>query len=172
VWVLVAIATGVAVWVVVKTVGQPEIHTQLNRAETSDSRDHNSSPTPTETLAVVETPAPADTPTPAETPKPSDEGRKPLHAEGVTVQVLNGTVKPNAGQVMADRLAYLGYSVVAITESVKAYSETTVFWSTGASRDSAVALAERFGWKSEPKPGNLSPDVSIHVVVGADEGRG
>jgi hypothetical protein len=168
VWVVVAVATGVAVWVVVNTIGHPQIHAALGR-DTDETHHSRSTPKPEETLAVVETPAA----TPATTPEPTKETprEKPLHTEGVTVQILNGTMQKNAGQAMADRLSGLGYSIVAVQESIKVYANTTVFWSSSASRGDAEALADRFGWVAQPKPGNLSPDVSMHVVVGADSQR-
>ena len=69
---------------------------------------------------------------------------------------------------MADRLTHLGFKVRAINPSVS-YARTTVYWSYPAAAPAARALAARFGWDVGPKPANLSPTVSIHVVVGADE---
>jgi hypothetical protein len=34
-----------------------------------------------------------------------------------------------------------------------------------------MALAQRFDWTAEEKPENLSAEVAVHVVVGADEAR-
>ena len=170
VWVIVAVATGIAVWVIVNTIGHPELKTALGHEDTTKSHHAKPTPTPEETVAVVETPIETPVPTPTPTPRaPKTPHNQPLQTEGVTVQVLNGTLQDDAGRLMADRLSGLGYSIVAVEESVKTYPDTTVFWSSPASRDAAEALAERFGWIAEPKPANLSPAVSMHVVVGADE---
>ncbi|MDQ3878521.1 MAG: LytR C-terminal domain-containing protein [Actinomycetota bacterium] len=92
-----------------------------------------------------------------------------LITNGVTVQVLNATDAPDAADRMANRLTRLGYRVFAIRRASILYDHTTVFWATAADRPAAEALASHFGWVSAPKPANLTADVSIHVVVGADE---
>ena len=171
-WVIVAIATGIGVWVVVNSIGGREIHTKLNSAQAENDHHSKATPEPKETAQPEETVAVVDTPSPVATPRSKSPHKESLKTEGITVQVLNGTLQKDAGRVMADRLADLGYSIVAVEESVKAYSQTTVFWSSQSSRSAAEALAEHFGWRAQPKPENLSPTVSIHVVVGADEGSG
>jgi hypothetical protein len=160
--VLAALA-GVAVWFVVNTLAGDGVRPQA----VADDRE-TQAPEPTEdpeTEPVVAT----ETPAPVETEEAPDDDVK-LITEGISVQVLNGTVQSDAGESMSTRLTDLGFSVVAIEESSRVYNETTVFWSTPEAEEAARALAERFGWLAEPKPENLSPDVSIHVVVGADEG--
>lgn len=161
-WALVATVAGVFVWVVVSTVAGTEVRRPaLAREQSKETpRDHVKG---TRVSQIPTTPVPVETPAPT----PGAE----LEAEGVTVQILNGTMKPDAGQGMAAKLSDLGYTVVAVEESSRVYSETTVFWSTDSTESDARALADRFGWVAEPKPGNLSDTVSIHVVVGADEAR-
>jgi hypothetical protein len=83
--------------------------------------------------------------------------------------VLNGTSAADADDRMADRLAKLGYEVVAVESASKLYERTTVYWAVPSAQKAAEALAEHFGWVSAPKPDNLSTQVSLHVVVGADE---
>ncbi|MDQ3939967.1 MAG: LytR C-terminal domain-containing protein [Actinomycetota bacterium] len=158
VWVAIAVITVGAVWVIVKAIGGPE--TTPNTLAGAEG------PSPEPTVAedpstIAATPSPRATPTTAEDVQ--------LITDGITVQVLNGTAQPKAAPTMADRLTGLGYTVVAVEESSRAYPETTVFWSADDFRDAAEALAARFGWDAAPKPGNLSPEVALHVVVGADE---
>lgn len=103
---------------------------------------------------------------------PTDEpaeidAKSKLKPDGLTVQVLNGTGDGEADDVMADKLARLGYTVVAVSPSSRAYPRTTVFW-VGDAQKSASQLAERFEWKVDPAPDNLSREVDLHVVVGAD----
>lgn len=120
---------------------------------------------------------PSETPTPVATrsaePEPKKTKSKPaqpkLITEDMTVQVLNATTDdPDADDQMADRLAGLGYDVIALGGANRVYQATTVFWSFDESRKAAERLAARFGWESGPKPSNLSTTVDIHVVVGED----
>lgn len=166
VWVTIAVITGIGVWLIVKTIGGPEVEP----LPINDTQETAAEPEPTKGSTDDPVVVATDQPEPEETNEP--EGSTELITEGVTVQVLNGTLQPEAGQSMADRLSELGFAVVTVEESSQAYNVTTVFWSTEGSRAAAEALAERFDWVSEPKPENLSSEVSIHVVVGADETSG
>ena len=173
-WLMIAVVTAVGVWFVVATIGGPEATRSVASGSEAKDREPEEEPEPTVSGALItkETPAPA-TATPTPPPSGNDEKEKAektkLVTEGVTVQVLNGTSDVGAAQRLADKLSGLGYSVVAVEESSRLYPKTTVFWSTDASQDAAVALAERFGWVAEPKPANLAPTVSLHVVAGADQ---
>lgn len=171
-WAMIAAVTAIGVWLVVGFVGGPvekdplAAETRPDRAEEPDTE-----PAPTVSGARISKGTKTRSRTPASgRPEPEHErkGGK-LITDGMTVQVLNATADGAAAEAMGDKLSGLGYSVVAIEESSRAYDETTVFWSNEASRDAAVALAERFGWVVEPKPANLADSVSFHVVVGADE---
>ena len=170
-WVLIAAVAGAAVWVAVDALGQDEINASLPPANDNDNDNGVDVPSPP-AETQKETAEPEDTPKPKEskTAKPEDPTAEPeLITDGVSVQVLNATSVPDADDRMADRLASLGYSVVAIDSASTHYPATTVFWSTDSDEAAATALAEHFGWIAEPKPKNLSATVDIHVVVGADE---
>jgi hypothetical protein len=161
-WVVIAAITGIAVWFLVNALGGEGVQPRA----VADDRE-TQAPEPTEepeTQPVVAT----ETPAPVETEDTPDDEVK-LITEGVSVQVLNGTLQPDAGEGMSARLSDLGFTVVAVEESSQAYTDTTVFWSTPDAEEAARALADRFGWVAEAKPENLSPEVSLHVVVGADE---
>jgi hypothetical protein len=163
-WILVAVVGVGAVWAGVGSLGDDELQT---------------SPEVTETDAPKRTAKPDPTPTPVEsdTQTPEDDGSNaqpeepevPLITDGMTVQVLNGTSVTGADDAMADRLASLGYAVVSVAPASISYSQTTVLWSYAESQEAATRLAERFGWQVKPKPDNLSTQVAIHIVVGADE---
>lgn len=174
-WAVIATVTGAAVWFIVAALGGPSAQRPV--AAASD-KNEKAAPAPTVSgIRIAATPEPSETPEAAETPdpvpsatatqEPSEEVE--LITEGISVQVLNGTAAPAAGQTMAERLAQLGFEIVAVEESSRGYDQTTVFWSSDATRDAATALAERHGWVAEPKPANLSDEVSLHVVVGSDE---
>ena len=165
-WVLIAAVTGVAVWFVVGAIGGEQVPRPVAAPNDSESQ---TKPEPTVSGArVAKVEEPPETPEPAATAASKERNAK-LVTDGVTVQVLNGTLKPESAQSVAERLSGLGYAIVAVEESSRAYSETTVFWSTAESREAAMALADHFGWLAEPKPANLADTVSLHVVVGADE---
>lgn len=164
-WLLIATVVGVGVWMGVDYLGRGGSEPQRAVSDSPSSVEPSeSSPSDTgsETPVVVET-----SPTPKETR--TRPPKKRLITEGITVQVLNGTADPEAGEAMAERLRGLGFNVVAVEFSSTNYKETTVFWSVPDSQDAAEALAERFGWASDLKPENLADTVSMHVVVGKDE---
>jgi hypothetical protein len=91
-----------------------------------------------------------------------------LITRDVSVQVLNATRVGRADDRMVRRLRVLGYQVLAVHPAASSYRRTTVFWSRPSGRAAATALAQRFGWRAERRPRNLSPSVTIHVVVGRD----
>lgn len=170
-WLMIAAVTGIAVWLLVGAIGGEQTQQSLAAASTAeDGPEEEAEPEPTVSgLRVANEPDPTPTETPASRPRTPNKAASDLITEGVTVQVLNGTMAPAAAQKVADRLAGLGYSIVTVEESSRVYNETTVFWSTAASREAAMALADHLGWVADPKPANLSDTVSFHVVVGADE---
>ena len=164
-WLLIAAVVGVAVWILVNMVGGEG--SKPSAADRSPSASPSPSPSPTETEVAIVSPSP----TPSE-PEPDDSPRpKPVEliTEGINVQVLNGTSDTGADDALADRLAGLGFTIEAIDDSSVQYPRTTVFWSYPEAQEAAEALATRFGWVAEAKPGNLSDTVALHVVVGQDE---
>jgi cell division septation protein DedD len=167
-WVLIAVVSGTAVWIAVDALGGGDLASPPLAAE-SESPSPSVLPSESESPTLVEeTPKPEKTkePEPKKTPSPEPEE---LITAGISVQVLNATNSPDADDAMADRLAQLGYNVVAVDSASRTYELTTVFWSSSAYQEAAERLARRFGWVAAPKPENLSSDVSIHVVVGLDE---
>ena len=165
-WILVAVVGIGAVWAGVGSLGDDELQTSPKITE---------SEVPKKTAKPDPTPTPVNSDTEAPEKKGSDEQQEepaeevPLITEGITVQVLNGTSVTGADQTMADRLASLGFAVISVAPASVDYSETTVLWSYAESEEAATRLAERFGWQVKPKPENLSTQVAIHIVVGADE---
>ncbi|HWL65291.1 MAG TPA: LytR C-terminal domain-containing protein [Actinomycetota bacterium] len=166
-WLLIAGVVAVGVWMIVD---------YTNRPETGPTAAREEEPTPEETISFEPEPKEEESITPIEeTPEPKKEKeRSPdrdskLIVEGVTVQVLNGTKAPEAGDEMAARLGELGFQIVAVETTSKNYRDTTVFWSFPEAERAAKRLAARFGWAVDEKPGNLADTVSLHVVVGKDE---
>lgn len=162
-WVLVAAVIVAATWIAISSVGGEDFD---QRRPNAGATGPTESPSPEESEPEA---TPTSTPEPTETAAPTEDPTVELITEGVTVQVLNATDDDAAGDAMAERLADLGYQVIAINAAVGEYPTTTVLWSADEWQDAAEALATRFGWLSEPKPENLSDQVAIHVVVGDDE---
>jgi LytR cell envelope-related transcriptional attenuator len=161
-WILVAVIGVSAVWAGVGALGDDELDPSKGPV-VSESEDPQPRAEPSAKATPVE---------PEETPEefaeePDEE--VVLITEGMTVQVLNGTTVSGVDQIMADRLEALGFQVVNVVPAAINYEETTVLWSYAESEDAAARLAERFGWEVEPKPDNLSTQVALHIVVGADE---
>lgn len=165
-WAVIAAVTGVAVWFIVGALGGPEAQRPIAAERNRSDKEEMPSPKVSGARVASTTAPPSPAPTATMDTEP-DESK--LITEGISIQVLNGTADPAAADAMAERLTELGFTVVAVEESSERYPQTTVFWSTDASQDAATALAESAGWVAEAKPGNLSPEVSLHVVVGADE---
>jgi hypothetical protein len=162
-WILVAVVGIAAVWAGVGALGDDELDPSKGPVV---SRSQN--PTPSTESTPEATPVEPEEPNEEPTKEPEDE-EVPLITEGMTVQVLNGTNVSGADQTMADRLEELGYQVINVVPAAINYEETTVLWSYAESAEAAERLAERYGWQVKPKPDNLSTQVALHIVVGADE---
>lgn len=169
-WLLIAAVVVVAVWIAIDAVGRDD---EKLVPAAPNTRTPVIEPTETPEQTPVETPEPVETkraePKRTKKPKPDRPEEQELITEDITVQVLNATADPGADDRMADRLSSLGYEVVSIQGSSKEYSATTVFWSFPEAQEAAERLAARFGWRSGPKPSNLSSTADLHVVVGTDE---
>ena len=91
-----------------------------------------------------------------------------LVTDGVSLQVLNGTDQPGLDDTWADKLEELGFEIAAVNPYTST-KETIVFWSSVDSQEAAELLGERFGWRAQPKPQELSGEVDVHLFLGADE---
>jgi hypothetical protein len=169
-WSLVALVVGAGIVFLVDWAGEPEI-----RPPAESELRASPSPTATPTEIVLASPSPKPSPTQAEQDTQDEQDEQDdrsdvkLITKDVNVQVLNGTSNPDAADRMAQRLTQLGYRVESVQEASVFYRDTTVFWSHAGARRAGRALAARFDWVAEMKPSNLSPEVAVHVVVGADE---
>jgi hypothetical protein len=169
-WLMIAAVVGIAVWVTVDAIGGKEVQgTPLAQTTTTSP---SPKPTQASTLPASPSPSPKAKSSPSNKPSPRASKAPSKHrliTAGITVQVLNATSVADADDRMADRLASLGFDVIALDGSSKEYSQTTVYWAVASAEDAAKRLAAKFGWLAAPKPDNLSTQVSIHVVVGSDE---
>ena len=139
------------------------------RAASKDesSVEESSEPVPDATPSAEDFASPTPEPTKTKSEKKKDKPVR-LIIEGVTIQVLNGTSDPEAGQAMATELTELGFQVVTVESTSKPYKETTVYWSIPDAERAGDALASKRNWLVDEKPDNLSDSVSLHVVVGDD----
>lgn len=98
-----------------------------------------------------------------------DEGR--IAPEEVTVQVLDGYRDDggSAAAAVASQLREEGYPVVAENPAIS-YEVTTVLWTSGFEAEARQVAAEIDAAEVREQPGNLSTQVHVHVVVGADHG--
>lgn len=166
-WILVAALAVAGLW---WYLGRPEGGDLTAQPSAAATPDADASPT------AGPSPTPTATSSPSSSPSPGTEGEgdegaepRPLITEGITVQVLDSIGSNDAQERMIDRLTALGFSVPFEAEASKTYRTTTVFWSYSEAEEAARRLAGRFGWKAALKPGNLSADAALHVVVGRDE---
>ncbi|MGH2755779.1 MAG: LytR C-terminal domain-containing protein [Actinomycetota bacterium] len=167
-WLLVASVVATGVWFGVDAIGGDGVQRRPRIEAAADTPTPDTSPRSEKSARPSPTPSRPD----RDAPEPDEDEGSPfsgkLITEGITVQVLNGSTSPEAAASMSDQLSGLGFEIVAVNESSKGYPLTTVFWSSEASRGAAEALAGRYGWAAEPKPDNLTDEVSLHVVVGDD----
>ena len=157
-WALVAAIVGIGVWIAVDALSGGASNAKPSAALAAGSPSASSSrarPTPTPSSSTTE-------------PAPKHQRKAPLITDGITVQVLDATSDPAAGQRTATRLAHLGFQIAVVGPATTPYAHTTVFWAYPSAKPAAKALAARFGWVASLKPANLSSQVALHVVVGAD----
>jgi len=173
-WALVGVVAVTAVWIAIGALGRDDLDTRPPGGAAAQGPEEPGSGTSANAPESSEPPNPSPSPEPEQSPepkepdKPADKPKPELIAEGVSVQVLNGTSSSAAGRAMTSLLTRLGFDVVVAFPSTP-YNATTVLWSSREAKPAAKALAARFEWRSAPKPANLSPSVDLHVVVGADE---
>lgn len=97
------------------------------------------------------------------------DGDREFAPDSVTVQVLDGYQADggSAAASVASELRETGYRVVAENPSLR-YEVTTVLWTAGFEAQAHQVAADLGGAEVRPKPDNLSDQVQVHVVVGAD----
>lgn len=99
------------------------------------------------------------------------DGDREFAPDSVTVQVLDG-YQEDGGSAAASVGAALreeGYRVVAENPSLR-YEVTTVMWTAGFEAQARQVAADIGAAEVRQQPGNLSEQVQVHVVVGADRG--
>jgi hypothetical protein len=89
----------------------------------------------------------------------------------VSIQVLDGYRADGgaAARAVAATLRDTGYRVVAENPAL-AYDVTTVLYTAGNEPAARQVAADLGAGVVREKPANLSDQVAVHVVVGADRG--
>ncbi len=107
-------------------------------------------------------------------PEPDPEPDPPaptIDPAEISVQVLDGYRQDGgaAADAVGDQLQEAGYRIIARNPALN-YSVTTVLWTDGFEAEARQVAAEIGAAEVQQQPGNLSTDVNVHVVVGADRG--
>ena len=121
--------------------------------------------TTTTTRPTTTTKAPTTAPS---TSRPTATTRAALpSAEGVLVQILNGTGELRVARDFKPLVRKEGYRVVNTANANPRYAISTVLYTSGH-RDDAVGFQRRFpAFRTiKPAPANLSRQVALHVVIG------
>lgn len=109
---------------------------------------------------------------------PSDEESEPapdapaaIDPGEISVQVLDGFRADGgaAADAVNEQLRDAGYNIVARNPAI-AYEVTTVLWTDGFEAEARQVAEEIDAADVREQPGNLSTNVNVHVVVGADRG--
>jgi hypothetical protein len=176
-WALISVVMVATVWFAVDALGGDDVKpgSPSDRPPAANGIARTPSPTPDSEPTTSVAPLEPDEPDTPAKPKsarrgPGGGGREPgLITDGVVVQVLNGTGGiPGAAEAMADRLASLGYEIIAYTDGLTV-ARTIVYYTGPEDEAAAQALGNRFGWTVEPAAEGLDDAIDLHVVVGPDE---
>jgi hypothetical protein len=120
-----------------------------------------------------DTAAPNDDVEPDEQPNgdPSDDSDAGFAPSTISIQVLDGYQRDGgtAASAVTEQLRDAGYQIVAENPAI-AYEVTTVLWTAGFEEQARQVAREIGASEVREQPGNLSTQVAVHVVVGADRG--
>jgi hypothetical protein len=157
--------------------GQPPVAAETTVAPTTAAPTTTTLPAPTTTVAPTTTAASTAAPTTTRRPAPATTRapRRPTRttepplksAQGVTVQILNGTGALRAARDFKPEVRAAGYKIVNSGNAVGSFPTSTVYYTPGHRAD-ALSFKRRFPAFKEvgPAPGNLSRKVALHVIVG------
>ncbi len=111
----------------------------------------------------------ASTPPPETTAPPASAAPSLPTAEGVSVQILNGTGRTRLARDLEPVVRAEGYEVVNTDGAGLNYDRSTVLYNPGSEQD-ARAFQQRFPTFGAVRaaPSYLSDRVQLHVIIGAD----
>jgi hypothetical protein len=116
-------------------------------------------------------PEPAEPDAAEPEPEEPEEPAPALDPAEVSVQVLDGYREDGgaAADAVAAALVEAGYRIVARNPAIP-YTITTVLYTAGNEAAGRQVAAELGVSEVREQPGNLSTEVAVHVVIGADRG--
>lgn len=128
-------------------------------------------PSPSPTGPTTEPSAePSPEPSPTATSEPTPEDGDRIDPSSISVQVLDAVLDDGGAKAeeVAARLRADGYRVVAVNKASRRYENTTAMFTPGY-RPQAEQIADEYDFPAvQEQPGNLSEQVQVHVVVGAN----
>ena len=150
----------------------PDPDRSVEGEEDEPPRVEQPEPDPVPLEEPTEEPAPEDEDAPqpdGEDDAPAPDGPGRIDPADVSVQVLDGYQQDGGAAVdeVAARLGELGYRVVATNPALR-YEVTTVLWTDGFEAEGRQVAEDLGAAEVRQQPGNLSTQVAVHVVVGAD----
>jgi hypothetical protein len=106
-----------------------------------------------------------------EEPEPAPDPPAAIDPAEVSVQVLDGYRQDGGAAATAvfEQLQDAGYNIIARNPAI-AYDVTTVLWTAGHEEEGRQVAQAIGAAEVREQPGNLSTQVNVHVVVGADRG--
>jgi hypothetical protein len=134
--------------------------------EGSPDGDESADEAAPEETEEAEVPAEAPDEDPAEAPS-----EPAIDPSTVSVQVLDGYRQDGGAAATAvfEQLQDAGYNIIARNPAI-AYDVTTVLWTAGHEEEGRQVAQAIGADEVREQPGNLSTQVNVHVVVGADRG--
>lgn len=173
-WTVLAVVALGAVWIAIDALGNDAAP---RTSESKDGKDSSGGGAPGGSAGdPSRNPESAEEPGSTKDRKKDEKDKNPgaggedveLVTDGVSLQVLNGTDRPDLDDAWAKKLESLGFEIAAVNPYTST-KETIVYWSNEDVREAAELLGERFGWSAQTKPEELSAEVDVHVFLGADE---
>ncbi len=104
--------------------------------------------------------------TPSTSPTPSATATAP-HLASITVDVLNGTLRPGLAKALWDKLKAEGYAVKMFGNQTAHQTQTTIYY-TAASKTAAEGLLSVHPELKRIAPAPAGQKVTLTVVIGDD----
>ena len=117
-----------------------------------------------------EQPAEGESPPAEGEPDGGDGGAQQPGAQGVRVQVLNGTDESGLAERTATRIEALGFEDVSFGDAETNYDDTTIFYRDGF-REQARELKDEVYPEAVLQGGTAGDAIDITVILGTDYTR-
>lgn len=146
--------------------GQPSASGAAGRATTSVGGGATTTAPPSTTAAPTTTVAPTTTTRSGEGPRTTTTTRL-RSADGVTVQILNGTGELRLARDFKPLVRKEGYDIKNTANTNGHYGVSTVFYTPGHKADAEAFRARFPAFRIvDAAPATLSTTVALHIVIG------